>query len=40
LLGDLPGIIVDNPQPIETLKGYAERYLKEEIFQEALERIK
>jgi len=38
LLGDLPGIVLDNPQPIETLKGYAETYLKEEIFQEALVR--
>ena len=38
LLGDLPGVVVDNPQPIETLKGYAETYLKEEIFQEALVR--
>ena len=38
LLGDLPGVVVDNPQPIQTLKGYAETYLKEEIFQEALVR--
>jgi predicted AAA+ superfamily ATPase len=38
LLGSLPGVIIDNPQPERTLRSYVHTYLKEEILEESLVR--
>jgi uncharacterized protein len=38
LLGSLPGVILDNPQPERTLRAYVHTYLKEEVMEESLVR--
>lgn len=38
LLGTLPGVAVDNPDPARTLRSYVHTYLKEEVLEESLVR--
>lgn len=37
-LGSLPGIVVDNPYPEQSLRSYVHTYLREEVLEEALVR--